>query len=122
MAPEPTPEETRSQWHLEKRFSLSILALLLANMVGGVWYVSKMDSRVEALEKGFLNVTLQVAEDRTKLAGQRERAEARVDTLSGSINTISGDIRALTVQMTYLNQQVGRLVAISDAEKNRDGR
>ena len=44
---EPDPMES---WHLDKRVNVSIILMLAAQMAGGIWFASKMDSRIGNVE------------------------------------------------------------------------
>lgn len=38
------------QWHLEKSVPVGIIVAMIAQFMGGLWFVSKLDARVYALE------------------------------------------------------------------------
>ena len=42
--------EDQSRWHLDKRVPIALILTIAMQTIGLVWYVSKLDSRVEALE------------------------------------------------------------------------
>jgi len=37
-------------WHLDKRVNVSIILMLAAQVAAGIWFASKMDSRIGAVE------------------------------------------------------------------------
>jgi hypothetical protein len=37
-------------WHLDKRVNVAMIAMLAAHIMAGVWFASKMDSRLSAVE------------------------------------------------------------------------
>lgn len=39
-----------SRWHLDKKVPISIIAVLAMQFGGGVWFMSKLESRIVALE------------------------------------------------------------------------
>lgn len=43
-------QNDREGWHLDKKVPISIIVVLLAQIVGGLWFLSKLDSRIGALE------------------------------------------------------------------------
>ena len=43
----PDPLES---WHLDKRVNVSIIIMLAAQLAAGVWFASKMDSRISNVE------------------------------------------------------------------------
>ena len=39
-----------TEWHLDRKVPLLLIAALLVNAISGIWYASKLDSRVSNLE------------------------------------------------------------------------
>lgn len=39
-----------SRWHLDKKVPISIIGVLLFQFAGGIWFISKLDARIAALE------------------------------------------------------------------------
>lgn len=39
-----------SRWHLDKKVPVSIILALVVQFMGGVWFMSKLESRILALE------------------------------------------------------------------------
>jgi hypothetical protein len=37
-------------WHLDKRVNISLIAVLSAQIAAGIWFASKMESRLTAVE------------------------------------------------------------------------
>lgn len=73
------PSDTR--WHLDKKVPISIIAALFVQFLGGVWFMSKLESRV---------VTLEAA----KVA--QERVDDRQDQRAGeAVNLVRSDIQEL---------------------------
>lgn len=42
--------EDQSRWHLDKRVPIALILTIMMQTIGVVWYVSKLDSRIIALE------------------------------------------------------------------------
>lgn len=42
--------DDQSRWHLDKRVPIALILTIMMQTIGVVWYVSKLDSRVMALE------------------------------------------------------------------------
>ncbi len=42
--------DDQSRWHLDKRVPIALIITMLLQGIGLVWYVSKIDSRVQTLE------------------------------------------------------------------------
>lgn len=43
--------DSESSWHLDKKVPISIIATILFQTAGLIWWASKMDSRVASLEE-----------------------------------------------------------------------
>ena len=43
-------DQDQSRWHLDKRVPIALILTISLQTIGLVWYVPKLDSRVEALE------------------------------------------------------------------------
>jgi hypothetical protein len=46
-----TDEQKQNEWHLDRKVTLSLILALLANAGATVWWASKLDSRVTAVEQ-----------------------------------------------------------------------
>lgn len=46
-----TDGEDSLQWHLDKKIPITIIITLILQLVGFGWIASKLDSRIESLEK-----------------------------------------------------------------------
>lgn len=44
-------ENIKVEWHLDKKFSISILFLLISNLISGAWWASEMSSKMDHLVK-----------------------------------------------------------------------
>jgi len=42
--------EPKERWHLVKEIPVAVIVLLLGQFMGGLWFMSKLESRVLALE------------------------------------------------------------------------
>ncbi len=75
-------------WHLDKRVPISIIATLFAQLAVGIWFVSKLESRVESLERGA--VAQQVRDDKQDLALLDGTAamNARLDRIDGKLDRL----------------------------------
>jgi len=43
-------KDDSGNWHLDKRVPITLIAAILIQSAGFVWFISKMDSRIVALE------------------------------------------------------------------------
>lgn len=46
-----TDEQKQKEWHLDRKVTLSLILALLANAGATVWWASKLDTRVTAVEQ-----------------------------------------------------------------------
>lgn len=74
-------DPSSAYWHLDKKVPISIIAVLFIQFFGGMWFISKLESRVVALE------TAKVAQ---------ERIDERQDQRAGeAVNLVRSDIHEL---------------------------
>lgn len=69
-------EDRRSedQWHLDKKVPITILLALAINAFAGIWWASKLESRIERVEQLFLEQrSRDSAQDQTILENRNER-------------------------------------------------
>lgn len=59
-------------WHLDKRVNISIIGVLLTQIIVGAWQVSKMDSRVGAVEEKVATLQRYGEADRQSIGLMRE--------------------------------------------------
>ena len=82
------PDRRSLGWHLDKRVPISIIATLFVQLAVGLWFVSKLESRVESLER---NVISQQArddrQDRALLDGTAA-LNARLDRIDGKLDRL----------------------------------
>jgi hypothetical protein len=79
------PEE---RWHLDKKVPIGIIVAILVQSAMGVWYVSKLDSRIYALEVGKTDQHERderqdktTVESMTLLQRQLERIDEKLDRI-----------------------------------------
>lgn len=72
-----------SDWHLDRKVTLSIIAALLLNTVSSVWWAAKLDYTVQSHENRLLEVAKDLDETRTESRTVLERL-ARIEALQGS--------------------------------------
>jgi hypothetical protein len=83
-----------SKWHLDKKVPISIIVAMFAQFGGGLWFISKLDARVVALE------ALQTA--------QRERDERQDLTAAGAVALVRSDIRDVSQKLDRLIERGGK--------------
>lgn len=87
---------TSMRWHLDKRVPISIIATMILQAALGVWFVSKLESRVVALETAR-------AEQR---AEQRERDDRQDKAVGESIGLVRSDVREISSKIDRLLERV----------------
>lgn len=98
----------QSAWHLDKSISVSMMFAIFGQLGLFVWYASKMDSRVDALERTDARVQ-SVIESRMKLTDER------FDTLNRERDRV---IRIET-QMGFIVEAIKRIENKLDAKEAR---
>lgn len=78
-----------SGWHLDKKVPIGIIAAMLMQFAGGLWFVSKLDSRIGTLES-----------ERT---AQHERDERQDNTTKEAL----GQMRR---QLERIDEKLDRLI------------
>jgi hypothetical protein len=62
-----------NRWHLDKKVPIGIIAAMLLQFAGGLWFVSKLDARILALEEA--KVVQAQRDDRQDGGAKESRAE-----------------------------------------------
>lgn len=86
-------------WHLDKKVPIAILAAIIMQGVVGVWWVSKLDSRVAHLEvtDSSSRVRLDRIEvDRTDALGRVIRLEEQVKAMVDGLRRVEGKLDTLS--------------------------
>lgn len=73
------------RWHLDKRVPISIIAALFVQFLGGVWFVSKLESRIMALE-------MSQAEQRERDDRQDRAASEAITVIRAQLDRIDANI------------------------------
>lgn len=81
-------ENSDSRWHLDKKVPISIIIALFVQFLGGVWFMSKLEARVVALE--------------VVAADQRTRDERQDRTLSDAAGLLRSDLAYIRSQLDQL--------------------
>ena len=81
-------QQDRDHWHLDKKVPITIIFALLAQGAAGLWFVSKLESRIYALESKELSQRDRddrqdnaVRDAMAGVARQLERMDAKLDRL-----------------------------------------
>lgn len=87
-------------WHVDRTINLSIVFLVVAQFAGGIWWVSRVDTRLDAAI--VLN----------------DRQEVRLGTVEGVINAQAVSAATLAAQLTAMRESLADLKS-AQAETNR---
>ena len=73
------------RWHLDKKVPISIIAALFIQFMGGVWFMSKLEARIMALESSQ-------TEQRTRDDRQDRAASEAVAVIRSQLDRIDANI------------------------------
>lgn len=85
-----TQLDTKKSWHLDKTVPVSLIIALTINFVGGIWYLSKLDFRVNSIEARYLEQ--QVRDDRQDQAAaySREQIQRQLERIDNKLDQLIG--------------------------------
>lgn len=79
---------SQEQWHLDKKVPIGIIVAMLVQFAGGLWFVSKLDSRIYTLETAaVMQREIDQRQDdsaratRAEVLRQLERIDEKLDRL-----------------------------------------
>ena len=77
-----------NNWHLDKKVPITLIGVLAAQLASGVWFASKLDARIAALESARIDQherderqDKQVAEALALVRAQLDRMDGKLDRL-----------------------------------------
>ncbi len=80
----PDPLES---WHLDKRVNVSLIVVLAAQIAAGIWFASKMDSRLSAVEARTTMIeSTRVGESLAELKTSQKNVEQAVRRIEAIID------------------------------------
>lgn len=110
-----TDDDYKREWHLDRRFSLALIIAVLGQAGAAVWFASKTDSRVEALERRHIELAHQTSTNRQWQIDQRIRVWERVNDLDDALNDLRADTAGITARLDYIGRALDRLTYLRDA-------
>lgn len=72
-----TDSDTESRWHLDKKVPITLIVALFLQFLGGIWFMSKLEARILALET--VTVDQRQRDDRQDTATREAAALLRAD-------------------------------------------
>lgn len=82
------PEPDDIKWHLDKKVPIVIIITMMFQFAGGLWFISKLDARILALE--------------TSQAQQRDRDDRQDRSSETAVGLVRGDLQELSRKMDRL--------------------
>lgn len=92
------PEPIDREWHLDKKVPIALIAALMVQTGGLVWWARGLDARVAALEKGDENRMGQVSQ-LTNIAVDIAALKEKAQTTKDDISDIKRSVEMLTQQV-----------------------
>lgn len=95
-SPSPVVDISDSRWHWDRKVPIALIVTLVLTFAGqsatALWWASKMDTRVEALERQTMTAAPTSAEQGTRLT----RVETRLEAVQEGISEIKFILRRET--------------------------
>lgn len=114
-------DDERREWHLDRRFSVALIAALLGQIGTAVWFASKTDSRIETLEGRYLELAKQTAANRQWQIDERVRIWERVNDQDAVLNDLRAEAVGNAARLDYISRALERLTFLND-QRVRDER
>lgn len=113
-APAPQSGPLPSDWHLDRKFSLTLVAAIVGQLAIATWFASKMDSRIEVLEQRHLSLAETTVENRLFHIEQRIRLWDRVNAQGEGLNAFRAELAGVNARLEALTRSIDRLTRIAD--------
>lgn len=115
-----TDEERMNEWHLDRRFSVALILMLLCQMATAVWFASKTDSRIGALEARYLELTEATVTNRSFHIEQRLRVWDRLNVQGVALNDLRANLAGIDAQLDYISRSLDRLTLLRDQDRRSE--
>lgn len=112
-----TDEERMSQWHLDRRFSVALILMLLGQMATAAWFASKTESRIGTLETRHLELSATTVDNRSFHIEQRLRVWDRLNTQGEALNDVRADLAGINAQLDYISRSLDRMTLLRDQDR-----
>ena len=105
-------EVEQRQWHLEKKFSLTLIFAILLQSATAIWWASAINNRVEQVEKKAVETQI-VHADKNKeqdarllnLEDARQKAGERLSSIEASMTAIAAGVQRIDTRLERLTDQ-----------------
>ena len=85
------------------KISFAVVAFVLIQGVAVIWYVSKLDSRVDQMYKSFEE------ENKKEVIENQVKMKLDLESVISSVNEIKKDVKKLRDHVSNLNKKTNRL-------------
>jgi len=85
------------------KISFAVVAFMLIQGVAVIWYVSKLDSRVDQMYKSFEE------ENKKEVIENQVKMKLDLESVISSVNEIKKDVKKLRDHVSNLNKKTNRL-------------
>ena len=85
------------------KISFAVVAFVLVQGIGVIWYVSKLDSRVDQMYKSFEE------ENKKEVIENQVKMKLDLESVISSVNEIKKDVKKLRDHVSNLNKKTNRL-------------
>jgi hypothetical protein len=104
-------------WRLNRTYSISLIVGLLAQAAAGVWFASKMDSRVTTLELRYVELAETTLQNYAFQIDQRVRIWDRVNAQGEGLNAFRAELAGANARLDYIGRAIDRLTLLSDQRR-----
>ncbi len=112
-----TEEDRRAEWHLDRKVSVSIIAALLIQAGGALWYAAQADSRLSQVEESLVELGATVKANRDSQVDQRLRVWDRVNDQAEALNGFRADLAGISARLDYMTRALDRLTLLREQDR-----
>ena len=93
----PPKEIPPDHWTLDKKVPVAIIVVLVGQFLGGLWFISKLDSRLEDQDKRLLKAEAQIGvidKDAREAGGRLIRLEEKMSAMLAILQRVERALEA----------------------------
>lgn len=109
-------EKPAPDWRVDRKLSLTLVGAMVVHIGAAVWFASKVDSRVGALERQMIALNEQTSQNRAFQIEQRVRVWDRVTSQGEALNEFRAEIAGISARLDYITRALDRLTLLRDQE------
>ena len=91
------PDIAPDHWTLDKKVPVAIILVIIGQFVGGLWFMSKLDSRVEDQDRRLLRAEAQIGsidKDAREAGGRLIRLEEKMSAMLAILQRVERALEA----------------------------